>query len=345
MSGHSISKSLYSVQANTITNNADMALTAVSLFSGCGGFDWGAQQAGVEIIWANDIDPHAAAAYQSLFPNVEFHLGGIAEVKTFPEADVLIGCYPCTGYSLGARRRWHDSEERDLSAIDGNFLYEEFLRALSQVKPKYLFVENVRGMLTAAGGWFFEQQLEGFRDCGYDVKHKLFTANKFGIPQSRQRVFIVGIRDDLPVNYAFPEATHDPKTGLSPKVLRDAIEGMEWWPDGEFFDYKFHGHYLTRNRKRGWDEPSYTIVANASHVPLHPMGDPMKYIKKDTWVLQGSENRRLSWRECAAIQGLPSHVAPSGGLRSKYRVVGNAVPPLVAEALLAPVVVLEDAMC
>ena len=71
-------------------------LTAVSLFSGCGGFDWGVKQCGVRIIWANDIDQHAAAAYKKLFPRVKFFLGDVREVKTFPKADILIGCYPCT---------------------------------------------------------------------------------------------------------------------------------------------------------------------------------------------------------------------------------------------------------
>src|SRR5687767_5631634 len=81
---------------------AKRQLTAVSLFSGCGGFDWGAVTAGVKIIWANDCDKYAAAAYKSLFPDVPFHEGDISEVEKFPEADILIGCYPCTGFSEAA---------------------------------------------------------------------------------------------------------------------------------------------------------------------------------------------------------------------------------------------------
>jgi len=125
-------------------------LTAVSLFSGCGGFDVGAQRADVEIIWANDINPHAAAAYHSLLPTVPFTTGDISVVKEFPKADILIGCYPCTGFSEASRRRWHTQAERDLHARKDNYLYKEFLRALRQVQPRYLFVENVRGMVSAA---------------------------------------------------------------------------------------------------------------------------------------------------------------------------------------------------
>ena len=319
-------------------------LTAVSLFSGCGGFDWGVHQAGVEIIFANDIDPHAAAAYQAIFPNVDFTPGDICNIHEFPKADILIGCYPCTGFSVVSRRRWRNSEERDLRNRSDNFLYEQFLRALSQIRPKYLFVENVKGMLSAEGGWFFKQQKDGFDNLGYEIKHKLMHAQEFGVPQSRQRVFIVGIRKDISnFEYSFPEATHGVEgESLNFVVLQEAIGDMKDWPVGEFFDYKFHGHYLTRNRKRGWRELSYTIVADCRHVPLHPIGEPMKYIKKDTWALQGKFNRRLSWRECARIQGLPDNAIPSGTLDDKYRIIGNAVPPAFGTALVKPIIEFES---
>src|SRR5580698_10355060 len=106
-------------------------LTAVSIFSGCGGFDWGAMQAGVRIIWANDNDPYAAATYRSLFPDVDFHQGDIRDIEKFPKADILIGCYPCTGFSEAAKRRTINMKKRrDLKANSGNYLYREFLRAL-----------------------------------------------------------------------------------------------------------------------------------------------------------------------------------------------------------------------
>ena len=317
-------------------------LTAVSLFSGCGGFDWGVHRAGVEIIFANDIDPHAAAAYKGIFPKVDFILDDICNICEFPKADILIGCYPCTGFSVASRRRWRNSGERDLRKRSDNFLYEQFLRALSQVQPKYLFVENVRGMLSAEKGWFLRQQTDGFDSLGYEVKYKLMSAAEFGVSQSRQRVFIVGVRKDIQnFEYSFPKPTHGPKESHNYMVLQDAIGDMKEWPVGEFFDYKFHGHYLTRNRKRGWQELSYTIVADCRHVPLHPIGEPMKYIKKDTWALQGKFNRRLSWGESARIQGLPENAIPSGTLDDKYRVIGNAVPPAFGTALVKPIIEFE----
>lgn len=319
-------------------------LTAVSLFSGCGGFDLGAERAGVDIIWANDNDPHAASLYRQILPStVNFREGDIAEEEIFPSADILIGCYPCTGFSVGARRRWKDGNDRNLRDDDSNFLYEDFLRALRQVEPRYFFVENVRGMLSAADGWFFEKQLEGFRSLGYKPKWKMLKAEDFGVPQARRRVFIAGVRNDIDWEYEFPSPTHGPDGETDYVYMENAIAGMEEWPEGEYFDYKFHGHYLTRNRKRGWDELSYTIVANAHHVTLHPMGEPMRKTGKDRWELQGDKNRRLSWRECAVLQGLPKDISPTGGIRDKYRVVGNAVPPQVSEALVGQVVEFEAA--
>lgn len=313
-------------------------MKAVSLFSGCGGFDWGATEAGVEIIFANDIDPHASAAYRQLFPNVEFVKGDVAAIKSFPQADILIGCYPCTGFSLAARRRWKHRSERNLKANRGNFLYREFLRALTQVRPRFLFVENVRGMSSADDGWFLRRQIGLYRRFGYDVKCQLLDARDYGVAQSRKRLFLVGVRRDVGWDYAFPEPVYGPGRNRPHRVLRDIISGMPEWPSGEYSETRFHGHYLTRNRKRAWDEPSYTIVAHSHHVPLHPMGEPMVFVAKDTWALQGDANRRLSWRECAAIQGLPGHLEMVGGLDQTYKVIGNAVPPAFGKALLEPVV-------
>jgi DNA (cytosine-5)-methyltransferase 1 len=313
-------------------------MKAVSLFSGCGGFDWGATQAGVEIVWANDIDAHASAAYRQLFPNVEFHEGDIADAKTFPEADILIGCYPCTGFSLAARRRWKHRTERNLKANRGNFLYRQFLRALTQVKPRFLFVENVRGMSSADDGWFLRRQIGLYRRFGYDVTYQLLDARDYGVAQSRKRLFLVGVRRDEGFTYQFPVPSHGEDRAEKHLVLSDVIAGMPEWPVGEFSEIRFHGHYLTRNRKRLWHQPSFTIVAHSHHVPLHPMGEPMVYVEKDTWALQGDVNRRLSWRECVAIQGLPSRLDWVGNLDHMYKIVGNAVPPAFGRALLEPVV-------
>jgi DNA (cytosine-5)-methyltransferase 1 len=319
-------------------------LTAVSLFSGCGGFDYGASTAGVKIIWANDVDKYAALAYQSLLPEVKFTCQDVRKIEEFPQADILIGCYPCTGFSLAARRRWHERTERDLKDIDGNFLYREFIRAIDYVQPKYLFIENVGGMTSAEGGWFFEQQLEGLRKKGYVMKHDTLRAESFGLAQTRKRVFLVGVREDIAdtgFEYSFPIPTHGENL-LPIRTMHDAIYGIKSNDLTDVCRNPFHGHYLTRNRKRGWHEPSYTIVANACHIPLHPSGDSMVYVSKDKWALQGSINRRLSWQECAALQGFPvDSFSIDFALTHKYKVIGNAVPPHFGYAIVRSVVEYE----
>ena len=315
-------------------------MKAVSLFSGCGGFDLGLTQLGVDIIWANDIDYHAASAYRSLFPDVEFIHDNISNVELFPEADILIGCYPCTGFSEAAKRKWKTRTSRDLKMDSRNYLFHEFLRVIDQVKPKFIFIENVQGMLSAANGFFINRQIDGLKKKGFEnVKYKVVKAEEFGVPQTRKRVFIVGIHDSVPeINYSFPKPTHGKNSNSEIKTLKDAIGHMPEWPEGEFFEKKFHGHYLTRNRKRNWDQPSYTIVANAAHVPLHPVGEKMIKVGKDDWSLQGNLNRRLSWKECALIQTLPETIEIDGNLEAKYKVIGNAVPPVLSKAIASPLI-------
>ncbi len=323
-------------------------LTAVSLFSGCGGFDFGVQQAGVDVIWANDINPYSAAAYKSILPDVEFVLDDIANISSFPKADVLIGCYPCTGYSVGARRRWRDSKAddlrvRDMKSNENNFLFWHFLRALGRIKPRYALIENVGGMVNACDGYFLEEQMFHFRRLRYTAVQAKLLASDFGVAQARERLFMVLAHYDLKKSfkYKFPDPTHGPRGNLPAVVMRDVIWGLEEWPKGEFNEKEFHGHYLTRNRKRRWDESSFTIVAHADHVPLHPMGEPMKRVGKDAWILQGDRNRRLSWYECALLQGLPSHISTFGSLRQKHPVIGNAVPPAFGQILIKPIIEFE----
>ncbi|TDN38592.1 DNA cytosine methyltransferase [Hymenobacter sp. UV11] len=316
-------------------------LTAVSLFSGCGGFDFGATTAGIQVLWANDVDKYAAQAYQSLLPDTQFTCKDVRKIESFPKADILIGCYPCTGFSLAARRRWHEREDRDLKDMDGNFLYREFIRAIDFVQPKYLFIENVGGMTSAEGGWFFAQQLEGLRDKGYIMAHDTLRAESYGLAQTRKRVFLVGVRKDIAeagFEYHFPVPTHG-ESLLPIRTLKTALKGIESDAQTDVCLTPFHGHYLTRNRKRTWDEPSYTIVANACHVPLHPGGESMTFVSKDKWALQGENNRRLSWQECAALQGFPKGAFNTDiPLTHKYKVIGNAVPPHFGYAIVRAVV-------
>lgn len=303
--------------------------TAVSLFSGCGGSDAGLRAAGFEVLMANDILSYAQDVYQANFDDTEYVLGDVSKIKAFPDADLLVGCYPCQGFSQAGVR----DPSRKI-----NFLYREFVRALKQMRPKAFIVENVSGMVREDNLHLFRNQITRFRLMGYKVEASILDAREFGVPQERRRLFFVGVRSDLGVRYSFPAPTHrvagDGNLPLCP-TIGDTIGDMPNWPEGEFDTQPFHWYYLSRNRYRGWDEWSRTIVASSRHAPLHPSSPPLRRVHTDKWeFVSDAPARRISYREAARLQGFGDLVFPeTQGIASRYRVVGNAVPPPVFEAV------------
>ena len=194
-------------------------------------------------------------------------------------------------------------------------------------------MENVSGMARSDNRKFLRAQLVRFRLAGFRVAEpQIINLARYGLPQERRRIFIVGIRSDFEFRYQFPYPTHG--AGLQPfKTQKEALKELtEKWPRGEFYDEGFHWYYLSRNRRRGWDEPSKTVLASARHMPLHPMSPPLRKVGKDQWVFDGDPGRarRLSFREAAALQDLGCWRFPdTAGLMKKYQVIGNAVPPMI----------------
>lgn len=316
-----------------------MVVTAVSLFSGCGGFDLGARDAGVTVLWANDKHADSARTYRKYLPDAEFVCGDIRaiDMACLPNADLLFGCYPCQGFSAGAWRRWKQRPDRDLLSNPENYLFLEFMKAVRHVDPKFIVIENVKGLKSSLGGYFFTAQKEMLEGMGFHVYSECLNAHDYGAAQTRQRVFIVGVHKALGHEYTFPLSTHGPGK-LDPRRQIDVIADLPEWPKGEFEETPFHGHYLSRNRKRPWDQPSYTIVASSRHVTLHPGGEPMTRVGIDKWATQGAFNRRLSWLEAAELQSFPHDFEPEGSLVSKYWQIGNAVPPILSRCVLSPIV-------
>lgn len=342
-------------------------MKAISLFAGAGGMDLGAQHAGFEIIFANDVLSEAAATHRAFFPDTEFIVSDIKLLRGFPTADCVLGGYPCQSFSTGGNRRPADDHR--------TALYEEFGRVLDVVSPSFFVAENVSGLKFIADGHWLERQLELFRRAGkrggYNLTWGVVRAEAYGIPQRRKRLFIVGVRRDLGCYYHFPSPTHAKpaeaaKLGLAPFIGHgDAIASLPLWPEGEFYErpHDPSGHwswyYMSRNRKAAWSAPSFTVVANFRHVTLHPASPTMRLIwsnLKDGWKQRWEfteeyehtrddperpvldRPRRLSWRECATLQTFPLGFEPAGPLPRKFELIGNAVPPLLAEALLRPLV-------
>jgi DNA (cytosine-5)-methyltransferase 1 len=302
-------------------------MDVLSLFSGCGGMDLGFEQAGHKVVWTNDISKSACDTYAKNFPITPLRKD-IRKVKDFPHSDVVIGGYPCQGFSLAGNRDAFDKR---------NYLYLEFARVLRTVKPSFFVAENVKGVIVPFKTVrAIDLMVKEFGSCGYNAMWQLLNAKDYGVPQDRERVFIVGVRKDLNMEFVFPKKTHG-KPPLKPYVtLREAIGDLPGPKEGEYYDHTgFSSRYMSRNRIRGWDEVSFTIQASGRHTPLHPSCPPMRKVGKDKWEFTAdiSKYRRFSIRECARIQTFPDDFTFSGPLNSQYIQIGNAVPPLLAKCI------------
>lgn len=301
--------------------------TAVSLFSGCGGSDAGLVAAGFDVLMANDLLAYAAETYRANLPETDYRVCRVEEVKAFPAADMLVGCYPCQGYSQGGARE---------AGRGINYLFKEFGRALRAIRPKAFIVENVSGLTRADNKALFQHQLRNFRQAGYNVQWKLLNAADYGVAQERHRLIIVGIRSDLDVAYVYPDPRHGPDAGLPYVTIREALQGLPAWPEGEFNTEDFHWYYMSRNRRRGWDEVSKTVVSRARHMPLHPISPPLVYKGPDRYEFEyDGPARRFSYREAACLQGFSKDMVfpERNGMHNRYKVIGNAVPPPLFEAV------------
>ena len=302
-------------------------ITAVSLFSGCGGSDIALQATGYEVLWANDIWDAACETYRANLRDPRIECGDISDFRRIPDAELLVGCYPCQGYTQGGKRDWGTSI---------NFLYREFDRVLRMVRPVAFVVENVNGMAFGESHKLLDNQLVRYRSAGFRVKWAVLNAKDYGIGQNRRRVFLVGIRSSIPFAYSFPKPTHGPECNNRYITQRDLLEKMPEWPEGDFNTEPFHWYYLSRRRRHDWEEPSPCIVGHWRHVPLHPMSPPLKRIHTDKWeFVYDGPARRLSFRECAALQGFPPDFDWSiGTVREKFQMIGNAVPSPMFAAVL-----------
>ncbi|WP_368859041.1 DNA cytosine methyltransferase [Cohnella sp. GbtcB17] len=294
---------------------AKKAITVVSLFSGCGGMDLGFvggfdflgktyNKTSFEIIWANEINTAACETYRK---NLGEHIviGDINEkIDEMPTyADVIIGGFPCQDISINGK----------MKGINGkrSSLYTAIVEAVKRIQPKVFVAENVGGLLLKQNKYSLQKILDDFNSLGYNVSYRLYHAADYGVPQTRERVFIVGTRKDLP-EFIPPEPTC--VNHISAKDAISDLEPLE--SDGDFSHIwskaKVSGEQ--GNRRLIADRPGYTIRAEChGNIQFHY-----------------SLPRRISMREAARIQSFPDSFRFSSGLRETERQIGNAVPPVLA---------------
>lgn len=300
-----------------------MYMKVVSLFSGAGGLDLGFKMAGHEIIWANDLYGDAVETYRR---NLGDHIicEDISKIKAddVPDCDIIIGGFPCQGFSVANTKR-HENDER-------NTLYKELIRIIDSKKPKFFLAENVKGLTNLAKGKVFEMILKDFENLGYVVKHKILNAADYGVPQTRQRVIIVGVRKDIDYEYVYPQPTHDKNgenglprwvsVGEAMSVIPDPDLPNDL-PNHEYSKYKLNFNGYIGHRELDPDKPAPTVTARGDNkggvvILPHP-----------------NATRRMSCRELATVQSFPLNYYFFGNRSSVYRQIGNAVPPLLGFAV------------
>lgn len=310
----------------------------VSLFSGCGGLDLGMvggffylgkyyEKHPFDIIWANDIDNRATQTLKLNFPNLNVVCGDITKIvgineesqlsllpqAEIPEADVVIGGFPCQDFSVAGKRQ-------GLTVQRGN-LYQSMAKVIEMIKPKVFLAENVKGLISWQNGLAIRTIIEDFAKLGYKVNYKLFNTADYGVPQVRERVIIIGIRDDIAVDFEWALPTHScTNSKLLPWVsIKEAIGDLE--DDEKHQALPNYGYSKAKlfpgkqgNTKTKADKPAPTMRAeHHGNIEFHY-----------------SLPRRLSAREAARIQSFPDDFVFFRSVSDAYRQIGNAVAPVFA---------------
>ncbi len=313
-------------------------LKVISLFSGCGGLDLGFEKAGFEIPIANEFDSTIWETFEANHPRTKLIKGDIRNIQAdeFPnEIDGIIGGPPCQSWSeAGALRGIEDARGK---------LFYDYIRILKEKQPKFFLAENVSGMLATRHKNAVENIIATFKDCGYDVSITLVNAKDYGVAQERKRVFYIGFRKDLNVDFKFPKgSTFDDKKKIT---LRDVIWDLQFSavPAGtknyhnpaavnnnEYFTGAYSPIFMSRNRVKAWDEQGFTVQASGRQCQLHPQAPKMTFIAQNKReFVKGKESlyRRMTIREVARIQGFPDTFKfIYTNTDDAYKMIGNAVP-------------------
>ena len=313
----------------------------VSLFTGAGGLDIGFKEAGFKALFASDIMPQARESYISNYPNDTYVLEdirklSISQIQSYignESVDVIIGGPPCQGFSNMGNKN---------SADPRNLLFESYVKIVDALKPKCFVFENVKGLCTMFEGRYFKQVISSFLSIGYNIHYALIDTSNYGVPQKRERIFIVGTPIDKP--FMFPSYSDESYGSIHAfKNVGEAINDLmdkgqevpnhislnhsdvvvrryQLIPEGgklpkpellpEDIRRKNFGNTYTRLHRQ---EVSSTIVPGNNALPVHPVLD-----------------RSLTPREAARIQTFPDSYVFCGDRRSQCIQVGNAVPPLMA---------------
>lgn len=307
-----------------------MSYKVASLFCGCGGSDLGMlgdftylgkkySPLNFEIVFAVDVDSKAVETYNANFK----HKAICADVKDVDfekigDVDVMIGGFPCQSFSTVNPTKDTNDERANL--------YKQIVRFLKTKQPKYFICENVKGLLTLQKGAIIKKIVKEFREAGYHIQYRLMKAVEFGIPQRRERVIIVGIRNDLNAIYEYPYAVNSESKAVSLNSVIDklAIDDKKYY----FSEKAVLGMKNAKsNMKRGlWQDlngPCLTITSHLAKTSINSR-DPVLLVDPEKELY-----RRFTPREAARIQSFPESFTFPVSQSFAYKQIGNAVPPVL----------------
>jgi len=258
----------------------------VSLFSGAGGLDLGFKKAGFKTLWANEYDATIWDTFRHNFSEVILDNRDVRKIshKEVPESDGIIGGPPCQSWSEAGAGRGIDDKRGQL--------FFDYIRLLKEKQPKFFLAENVSGILHPKHKEAFSNIVKEFENAGYVISWKLLNANDYDVPEDRLRVIIIGYHkkrvgftfqfpDPLQYKPTLKEAIFDLRRAMPARSFNKTNGEDLKIPNHEYMNGGFSTIYMSRNRVRSWDEPSFTIQAGGRHAPIHPKAPKMKFVEQN----------------------------------------------------------------
>lgn len=317
----------------------------VSTFSGAGGSCLGYRMAGYRVLWASEFIPAAQEVYKLNHPNSILDTRDIREVQPqdildaiglkVGKIDILDGSPPCASFSTSGKREkgWGEVKKYSNTKQRVDDLFFEYARLLKGLQPKVFVAENVSGLIKSTAKGYFKEILQALKDCGYQVKAKLLDAQWLGVPQMRQRLIFIGVRNDLELKPTYP-SPFDYQYTSNDALPERVLDGDCWWlPDGKMR----HMYDAVKNETRykgRWEDTHIDLYRKRAFFNHRTL----RWGQTAPTIVQGSQSiyhpdkpRSLTIPELKRFQSLPDDFQLTGSFSQQWERIGRMVPPIMMQ--------------